>query len=246
MRDAFFRLTKAEYLDQESMPNYNSEIFEYDKLGNRLTLTAKGGTSTTEYLSNVVNELTKVGGTEQQYDAAGNLTKDTGGYEYGYDHMNRLTRIRGDDPVADFGYDALNRRVLRVEYLQIESSENELKIHYYYNGQRVIEEYDYDDGPSEGRLAYYVYGPLYVDEVILMYNDRFDDDDYYYAHDMQYSPVALISKNGSVVERYEYDAYGKCTFLEDDFDTMAAQVSSKDNPSTTPKSFTHIALRLKP
>ncbi|RKY25004.1 MAG: hypothetical protein DRP62_02365 [Planctomycetota bacterium] len=67
------------------------------------------------------------------------------------------------------------------------------------------------------QLAYYVYGQMYVDEVIVMYNDRAgEDQDYYYAHDMIYSPVGLLSKSGSLVEGYEYDAYSKCTFLTGD------------------------------
>ena len=52
-----------------------------------------------------------------------------------------------------------------------------------------------------------MYGPLYVDEVIVMYNDRAGEyDDYYYAHDMLFSPVVLLAPCGAVVEYYEYDA----------------------------------------
>ena len=72
---------------------------------------------------------------------------------------------------------------------------------------------------------------MYVDEVIVMYNDRAgEDQDYYYAHDLIYSPSGLLSKDGSVVEYYEYDAYGKCTFLANDFSALGTQASGKDNP----------------
>ena len=63
-----------------------------------------------------------------------------------------------------------------------------------------------------------------------MMRDVTNNEDYYYAHDLLYSPVGLISKDGSVVERYEYDAYGKCTFLDNDFAALGTQKSTKDNP----------------
>lgn len=42
-------------------------------------------------------------------------------------------------------------------------------------------------------------------------------DDYYYAHDHLYSPVALIEDDGDVIGRYEYDAYGRMTRFDPDF-----------------------------
>ena len=44
-----------------------------------------------------------------------------------------------------------------------------------------------------------------------------DGNDYYYAHDHLYSPAALIDSSGTVLERYEYDAYGNCSILEPNF-----------------------------
>jgi len=42
-------------------------------------------------------------------------------------------------------------------------------------------------------------------------------NDYYYLHDHLYSPAVLVEDNGTVVERYEYDAYGVCRVLEPNF-----------------------------
>jgi len=39
----------------------------------------------------------------------------------------------------------------------------------------------------------------------------------YYVHDHLYSPVAALYLNGTVSERYEYDAYGNCSILEPNF-----------------------------
>ena len=42
-------------------------------------------------------------------------------------------------------------------------------------------------------------------------------NDYYYLHDHLFSPAVLVEDNGTVVERYEYDAYGACRILEPNF-----------------------------
>lgn len=120
-------------------------------------------------LSNAVNELTKIDSTELLYDDAGNLTKDTNGYTYRYDYENRLTLVKKTNDsvdVAKFDYDALGRRILKIDYI----ADSDQETHYYYNGLRVLSEYDWDSGIStENRLRYFVYGAMYIDEVILMY-----------------------------------------------------------------------------
>jgi len=51
----------------------------------------------------------------------------------------------------------------------------------------------------------------------------------FYAHDHLYSPVALAGSSGTVVERYEYDAYGNPTIWNADFTTERAN-SNYGNP----------------
>jgi len=63
---------------------------------------------------------------------------------------------------------------------------------------------------------YYVYGN-YIDEPLVMHRES-DSEDYYYAHDHLYSVVALIDDGGNVVERYEYDAYGKVQILSTNYE----------------------------
>ena len=53
-------------------------------------------------------------------------------------------------------------------------------------------------------------------------------DDLYYAHDHLYSPVALFANNGTVAERYEYDAYGKVQVLSSEFLVLSS--SQYGNP----------------
>jgi len=54
-------------------------------------------------------------------------------------------------------------------------------------------------------------------------------NDYYYVHDHLYSPAVLIEDNGTVVERYEYDAYGACRVLEPNFAPDADGLSDYAN-----------------
>ena len=53
-------------------------------------------------------------------------------------------------------------------------------------------------------------------------------EDYYYAHNHLYSPVALMEAYGEIVERYEYDAYGKMTRYDPDFTAWSG--SEAGNP----------------
>ena len=55
----------------------------------------------------------------------------------------------------------------------------------------------------------YVWGN-YIDELLVINDDAGDDSDYVLCHDHLYSAQALLSKaDGSIAERYDYDAYGK-------------------------------------
>jgi RHS repeat-associated protein len=79
---------------------------------------------------------------------------------------------------------------------------------YYYDGQRVVLQ-TVVSGLTETDSRTFLYGS-YIDEVLLMTAlDASPQTDYYYAHDHLYSPVALFLSNGTLAERYEYDAYGK-------------------------------------
>ena len=68
----------------------------------------------------------------------------------------------------------------------------------------------------------------YIDEVLVM--KAADGNDYYYLHDHLYSPAVMLDSTGTVVERYEYDAYGKVHVLEADFTADADNQSDYGNP----------------
>ncbi|MCG3138842.1 MAG: hypothetical protein HJJLKODD_02711 [Phycisphaerae bacterium] len=150
------------------------ESFDMDLLGNRdeYSDTRPGGATIAYGPNNPANEYSTVGGTTVDYDLAGNLTGDERGFGYGYDFENRLVKIFDDDNgdgVQDQGedtlwsavYDALGRRV------RVTNHESPATIHYYYDGQRVVAEYAWS-GNSESLKRYFIDGPQYIDEHILL------------------------------------------------------------------------------
>jgi len=153
------------------------------------------------------------------YDAAGSLTKGHRGYEYEYDYENRIVKITkdpNDTVVAEYAYDALGRR---IEKKDVDANET-TRYYYNYNWQ-VLAEYD----GSDTLQRIFIYGN-YIDEVLLM---KANGNDYYYAHDHLYSPAALVNSSGTVLERYEYDAYGKPTIWNAGF-TTERDSSNYGNP----------------
>ncbi len=70
----------------------------------------------------------------------------------------------------------------------------------------------------------------YIDEALIMTDLTVSGgSDYYYAHNHLYSPVALLEADGDVVERYEYNAYGKPTIYNAQM-TQTYAASQYDNP----------------
>jgi len=164
--DKLYRLTRDVYDDSTpTTPTADpaasaKDDFLYDLVGNRTKAYLKSDTATS-YLHDPVNELTKVDNTAYECDAAGNLTKD-GTYSYFWDYENRLTRVKlvsdGSD-VAEYAYDALGRRVEKVD----QTGETDVTSRYYQDGWSTIEERDGDDALQ----ATYVNGAR-LDEYVLM------------------------------------------------------------------------------
>ncbi|MCD6380650.1 RHS repeat protein [bacterium] len=212
--DDLDRLTVAIYIDDAN------EVFTMDDLGNRSNVNLRSGSNQVYDVNDLTNRYNDIDSNDCTYDAAGNMTVDPNGYQYSYDYENRIIEIEdsGDTTVAEYAYDALGRRIKTVSY----DSAGSAATYFYYNDQwQVLAEYD---GTSFGNS--FVYGN-YIDEVLVM-NDG--TNDYYYAHDHLYSPVALMETDGDVVERYEYDAYGKVHVLDTDFSDDADGLSDVGNP----------------
>ncbi|MDA3963818.1 MAG: hypothetical protein PF961_23765 [Planctomycetota bacterium] len=130
------------------------------------------------------------------YDAKGNLTSD-GSQSYAWDYDNRLGTAGdlADNGSASYRYDALGRRVQKT----VTTDTGTLTTTYVLSGAQVVSEYE--DGVW---ARSFVYGS-YVDEPLAMIAGG---ETYYYHQNHLYSVAALTKGDGSVVERYGYDAYG--------------------------------------
>jgi len=218
--DALDRLTDVEYLsDAQDIEDFSA----MDNLGNRTgTITQRDGVRdyTTDSLT---NRYTAIAGNPLAYDDAGNLTQDKDGYQFTYDYENRITRIfkldgQTEIDVAGYAYDALGRRICKTSYDSVPSV---AKLYYYSDNWQVLAEYN----GSGVQQAYYIFGN-YIDEVLVLHRNTAD---HYYLHDHLYSPVALLDDDGDVLERYEYDAYGKVTLWNAAF-TTTYMTSQYGNP----------------
>jgi len=201
--DDIDRLARADYLKGLTT---EYEAFNMDDLGNRQSTTLRDGSGDTYAVDALTNRYDSIDSVSLDYDAAGNLTRDKDGYVYGYDYENRIVEIRNsaDALIARMDYDTQGRRV-RVYDAVAETT----TFYYYTDNWQVLQEHN-----GTAFTAYYVYGN-YIDEVLLMNRSSADQ---YYLHDHLYSTVALLNSAGTVVERYEYDAYGKASILSTNYE----------------------------
>jgi RHS repeat-associated protein len=147
------------------------------------------------------------------YDKNGNLVDD-GTFTYQWDFQNRLrvvTRKADGAIVADYTYDAENRRVRKVVS---NSGSLDGTTDFAYDGWRAIEERN----GAHVLVQQYVFG-VYLDEpVVLDRNLNGDqtatgkgDQRLFYYQNTQFAVFALAGKKGKIVEGYQYDAYGRQT-----------------------------------
>ncbi len=163
-----------------------SHTYDYDTVANRKT--ADG----TTYLTNNLNQYTKVGPTNFSSDSNGNLTND-GINTYTYDEENRLATVQNAAHTSSYAYDALNRRVSKTV--------DGVKTCFIYDDDETIQERS-----SAGALAAeYVFGDD-LDEVLTMERGG---SKYFYHYDALGSVTEITNSAGTVVESYTYDVYGK-------------------------------------
>ena len=161
------------------------------------------------FLANVFNSDALVSG----------LADDRDGYEYQYDYENRIVKITKDsNDIAEFAYDALGRRIEKKDLVD----SNNTRRYYYNNDWQVLSEYD----GSGTFKAWYAYGN-YIDEVLMRGTSIAPIFTKFYVHDHLYSPAALAAWGGAVIERYEYDAYGRAYILEPNFAADRFQKKSR-------------------
>jgi RHS repeat-associated protein len=156
------------------------------------------------------------------HDAAGNMITDKDGYLYDYDGENRIVKIsRGDGDstpttVATFDYNALGRRIYAYDAIAGAG-----RYFCYNNNWQVLQEYN-----TAGSFAWANVFGNYIDEVLVR---SATSSKYYYAHNHLYGPVAVMDFTaGTVLERYDYDAYGATHIMDASYTARTA--SAVGNP----------------
>jgi RHS repeat-associated protein len=115
---------------------------------------------------------------------------------------------------------------------------------YFYGGESQWQVCEEQDGSGD-TVATYVYG-RYIDEVLQMQRCESTPPctstppaDYYYHTDDLYNVMAVTDGAGAVVERYEYDDYGRPTFMNANGDVLAQPPGNREpSPIANPYLFT--------
>ena len=128
--------------------------------------------------------------------------------------------MHSDDAVASYRYDFAGRRISKTVA--------GVTTKYWYDGDQVIAEYEYDDvNDVDVLVRKYVYGPG-IDEPICLIDIAHEGAIYYYHYDGLGSVVALSDGAGNIVERYTYDVFGEPTILAPNGEPRT--ISSYGNP----------------
>jgi RHS repeat-associated protein len=142
---------------------------------------------------------------------------------YTYDAWNRLVKVahayrdsNGDvqkgSTFDTMAYDGLGRRI--SQNVTGEGSANDLTTHYYYSTANQIME---ERNGSDQTLKQQVWGVQYVDELVQEginsnpSTDQTADTTYTVLQDANFNVTGIVNSNGTLVERYQYDAYGART-----------------------------------
>ena len=200
--DQTYQLTREHRKDSQNATLYYNNFF-YDPAGNRTRLEYNDGTgtTTTSYLYNTGDQLTKetVGETVTSYlyDANGNLTKKDDGtnvHAYGYDFRNLMTDYDGPGSNNDttYRYDALGRRVTK--------DVNGTKTAYVHDGLDTVAEYN---GSNQLQRTYVTPG---LDQNLSL---TASGNTYYYLSDALGSIRQVLDADQSTQDSYDYEAFGR-------------------------------------
>jgi len=209
--------------------------------GNWSSFTSAGVQQTrTHNLANEILTITRdpIDPPDPLYDPAGSNVfgpkpnDDANGMHCRYDAWNRLATVHLDDGdtagtlngtntlLATYRYDGLNRRVKKV----VAVDGNSVADYVYHNeGWQVVEvRRGVNAAPTPAAYKQYAWDLRYIDAPICRWWDSDRDGQIepaagemqYFTNDGNFNTTALIDANsGAVVERYQYDPYGKVTVL---------------------------------
>lgn len=201
--DALNQLARVEY------PSYTEELF-YDRAGNRSRRVVKGVEELYQYdPRNRLTEYRKGGMcTRFEYDNAGNLLAD-GRARYAYDAFNRTERVETFD-----GHVQVNR--YDAEGLRHELEEDGKLVQFIYRGDEIVAEktddniirlirgYDLTSSEADWARTYYHYA-----------SDEMGSITHVVTGQEKESAEGGEVPESSVLNHYEYDAWGNLTVCEE-------------------------------
>jgi len=173
---------------------YNStqtwtQVYGYDRYGNRNITSGTGATSLTFGASN--NRITTSGYT---YDSAGNTTADPTGRSFVYDAENKQTSVSNGGTLGTYFYDGDGKRVKKT-------SPGDNTIFVYDAAGRLVEEY-LSSSPTTVQTAY-----VYAGSRLLSTEDANGTN--YLTADYLGSPRINTDGSGNVVARHDYLPFGE-------------------------------------
>ncbi len=178
-----------------------------------------------------IHELTSIGGTAQTFDGDGNLTVAQSGVDLAWDEAGMLKQslvsagdTAGIEGTNEYGYDASQKRVTKKITRSGTVAEDTV---YVYAGPNVVAEYTKGSVASAPNQEY-IYGES-IDSLVMIVRSG-GTQKLNVTRNQQWSVSALTDhSNGTVLERYTYDEFGKRTILAADGMTVRA-TSNYDNP----------------
>jgi RHS repeat-associated protein len=209
--DAGYRLTNAKK-GAIGGPTTVNNTYSYDAVGNRTAANFTG--VNTNYTSNNLNQLTNSNNGTQNinftYDDNGNLTYD-GSFYKTYDAEGKILKDSASPTnKIIYSYDAFGRRT--------QKNVNGNLLNYVYAGLKQIE---LRDGNTDTLLNRTVFGSFLAP----IYSEK-NNEKYYYHQNELNSVEAITNTNGNLVERYDYDVYGKQTIYDNNNTTQTNSLAS--------------------
>ena len=214
--DSAYRMVRSSAADGRGA---STNQYRFDGVGNRSSVAIDMVTNVYQ-LSSLdperdfqMNQYTATPYDGRVYDQNGNLdaiNSRTGAQrKLLYDYQNRVVQIEGENGViVKFIYDVLGRRLQKTVSLPPGPDKKPIFeiTRYRYFGNQVCEE----DDRNDGFIATYVWGRA-LDEVLRMTKGA---TNYFYHSDDQGNVMALTDGAGSVMERYDYEDYGRPLLLD--------------------------------
>jgi RHS repeat-associated protein len=201
------RFDSPEPTDPMTAQFEKAKTYTLDKLDNILKIVENENETEREILTGMegvnlkLNQYSRFDKWNLEYDGNAN-TKRKGVQAFSYDYQNRLVKATDPDGTTTMQYDPLGRRISK--------SGPGGTIHYYYAGNRVIEERNGSDQVTRQ----YIYGNG-IDELFRLDVHNGGTSTPYYIHANHIgSTTAITDAEGNLIERVDYDTFGMPSFTD--------------------------------